>query len=198
MALFPPRNLPTDAIPWGRDVETRITAQERTQTSITQRIGNVIRAFTGQLTVVSRQLNELTDRSLYTTGFANFSVTGSATTETFPRGNRNVSIPGAGSARGAIVAVSFELNESPNLGGNSSIFTEIYLDGSLIGRARTDSRGSGILGWPQGVVNVTVPATIPSSGASLQIRIIRVGSTSASSTWTASSGSVSVYYGSKV
>lgn len=55
--VFPPRDLPGRAEEWGRQVENRIEAGEKSEQQLEQKVDNGLRATGGQLAVLSRQLD---------------------------------------------------------------------------------------------------------------------------------------------
>lgn len=63
--VFPPRNLPGTSEEWGRSVESRIESGDRADTQISQTLDNNLRAVSGQLEVMSRQLSLIENQQRY-------------------------------------------------------------------------------------------------------------------------------------
>lgn len=59
--IFPPFNLPNEAIPWGRVVQRRVVEGEISEGQLAQKVDNGLRATSGQLTSLSRQVNSLAE-----------------------------------------------------------------------------------------------------------------------------------------
>lgn len=101
--VFPPRDLPGRSEEWGRQVENRIEAGEKSEQQLEQKVDNGLRATGGQLAVLSRQIDALASQQLDLLGrtsaatfWANSPFTVSSTTS-------DVLIPGMG--------VTFSVNE---------------------------------------------------------------------------------------
>jgi hypothetical protein len=115
--IYPPRNLPGEAEPWGRAIEGVISDTRRTMTQVQQTLGNDGRSTSGQLAVISRQLGELSARFSSSVPISELSVTGSATIEPFPRDSINVTLPGTEITRTARIDLTGVVQESPAPGG---------------------------------------------------------------------------------
>lgn len=63
--VFPARNLPGEAENWGRSVERRISDRESAEVQLNQAVMNMGRATSGQLAVLSRQVQDLVGRVGY-------------------------------------------------------------------------------------------------------------------------------------
>lgn len=194
--VFPRRNLGEDADPWGRAAENRIIQAEKRQDQIDQSVGNFGRLSGSQLEVLSRQVNELSARGIDTFDFPTASVTGSATTAPFPVGSSTLTIPGRANSRAALLGFSCGLDESPGTG--SGVYVEILVGGEVVAKA-SGARGTQKPdGWSDYQVNVLFSSIIPAGGAAITLRLTRIGFTTTASTWTSSSGLLSVYYGDRV
>lgn len=196
---FPKRNLPQEATPWGREIENTATQLSRSVSFQDQSFNNFSRSFSGQLSVLSGQIDELYNRRIDTVPIPQFSVTGSGTGEPFPRATQTVNIPGGSATRSCLIGVSYDLNESGSGSGNSVIYSEISVNGEILARVNPGlTSATPISGWPGQTANALIPASVPSSGARVDITLIRVAFTSATTTWTASSGLISIYYGDRI
>jgi len=194
--VFPRRNLGDDADPWGRAVEGRTEGTERRQDQIEQTLGNFGRLSGSQLEVLSRQINELSARGIETFNFPDASVTGSATTAPFPTGSSSRSVPGRGALRAVLIGFACGLDESPGTG--SGVFVELLVNGEVVAKASGVRGTQKPAGWSDYQVNVLFSAQIPANGATITLRLTRIGFTATASTWTSSEGLLSVYYGDKV
>lgn len=193
--VFSRRNLGSGEA-WGREVEQRFFAIDKDQTQTKQQLNNSNRSFSGQLAVLTNQVDELYDREILTQPMPDFGVSGNATAEPFPVGSNAITIPGTGTGRSSLVAVNAVFNDGfPSSG--SALYVEITVDGAVT--ARTNVTGSGRpAGWDMGSISVMFPAIIRPEGSELQMNLYRVGFTTVVSTWTASRINVSTYYGDKV
>lgn len=86
--IFPPRNLPGSADKWGREVENSLDLYEKRFSGLEQTVNNSDRATSGQLAVLSRQIESLSGviRALPVTvsssgSGSNFALSGSAVTK---------------------------------------------------------------------------------------------------------------------
>lgn len=57
--VFPARNLPVPATAWAREIENRVVSGERSETALTQKVDNGLRATGGQLSAMSAQLDSI-------------------------------------------------------------------------------------------------------------------------------------------
>lgn len=72
--IYPPRNLPGDAEAWGRAIEGVISDTRRTVTQVQQTLGNDGRSTSGQLAVISRQLEAIMDNQQDLLGRESYAV----------------------------------------------------------------------------------------------------------------------------
>lgn len=59
--VFPPYNLPGEAVPWGREVQKRVLAGENSEAQLVQKVDNGLRAVSGQLTTLAEQVTGLAE-----------------------------------------------------------------------------------------------------------------------------------------
>lgn len=211
--VFPRRNLPADAEPWGRKQDDVTRSQGRRITALELASQSNNRSNAGQLGVIGRQLETLEEqqatitatveeldarRMIFTTA-ANLSVSGNATTAPFPSATRDfiLDAPLLGRRRG-LFSASWTYS---NTGGSTNIvsaFSEILQDSTVIWSSKggvsvpyvASSPGS----WPVSET-VSLPVSVPVSGSLFQLRIHRVGFNSTTTTLTASSLTATLDYG---
>lgn len=129
--IFPPSNLPNRSEAWGRAVEGEIRYQERQVGQVSSRGGNWSRFTEGQLAVMGRNLNEITGRSAESVVMPNISVTGSATSEPYPRVDTSVSFSPADKTRRAFVTLSGTASTTSTSSERMYVF--LLFGGSIIG-----------------------------------------------------------------
>lgn len=211
--VFPRRNLPADAEPWGRKQDDVTRSQGRRITALELASQSNNRSNAGQLGVIGRQLEtlegqqitlaatvaELDARRMVFTTAPSLSVSGNATTAPFPSASRNFNLeaPLLGRRRG-LFSASWTYS---NTGGSTNIvsaFSEILQDSTVIWSSKggvsvpyvASSPGS----WPVSET-VSLPVSVPASGSLFQLRIHRVGFNATTTTLTASSLSATLDYG---
>lgn len=104
--VMPARNLPGSAEAWGREMDNGLDLLEGEQNISSQRVKNYLRSTSGQLAVLSRNVNELTYRATESVVLPNISVTGNATSEPFPRVDTQVQFEAAPGDRRGILSIS--------------------------------------------------------------------------------------------
>lgn len=57
--VFPPYNLPDEAVPWGREIQKRVVGAEGSIVQVDQKVDNGLRAVGGQLASLSRQISNV-------------------------------------------------------------------------------------------------------------------------------------------
>lgn len=185
MTVFPERNLPGDAEDWGRAVEREINSLEFDLLSTSQGSGNDSRFFGGQLSVIASQIDEQVARTTLRSFSSAVSVTGSGTSEPFPRSTQDFSFTVPSGGREAQVEV-YAKNANPNW-GDVAVFAYLSFQGRIIsklGRMFDTDEVLVISGAPEilyGLANVRLPE---SGTAVFTLTLVRVGYTAASSTET--------------
>lgn len=185
MSDFPIRSLPGGADDWGRAIETQIRQNEAELQNLGQRSGNGLRFFGGQLSVLSDQITEQTARTTLRKYESSVSVTGSGTSEPFPRATQDFVFPVPDGARAAQVEV-YARNDNPQW-GDVAVYAYLSYQGAIIsklGRMFDTDDVLVVSGAPEtlyGLANVILPST---GSAVFTLTLVRVGYTSASSTET--------------
>lgn len=141
--VFPQRNLPGLAENWGRHVENRIELGESSETQLEQKVDNGLRSTSGQLAVLSNQINTLTEqqeelslgRRTHSTDIEDLSIT-ATTPGVFPTATRTFSLPPPYEVgRSATLALSafFERTAgSPT--SNITVWIELLQGGQVVWR----------------------------------------------------------------
>src|SRR5690606_13464255 len=104
--VMPARNLPGGAEAWGREMDNGLDLLEGEQNISSQRVKNYLRSTSGQLAVLSRNVNELTYRATESVVLPDISVTGNATSEPFPRVDTQIQFEAAPGDRRGILSIS--------------------------------------------------------------------------------------------
>lgn len=203
--ILPRRNLGAGES-WGRDIEKWLRDTDADVVQVSQSLNNSQRATSGQLAVMSRQLDrivtqqeDLRNRASYIDSPANLSITNNATTNP-PSVTRTFTLPAPEADRAAIIGFSATLTNSGGTGTPVRAFVDLSYGGSV--RARGDYQVPQTLSTPSGwieQVNFFSFITVPSgSGPSFSVRLYRLGFTSTSTTLTMSNMSAFIQYGDKV
>lgn len=129
--IFPKRNLPSRAEQWGRAIEGEIVSIEKEITQEVQREENWGRASSGRLSVLSRNLDEIAERSSESFQLESLSVSGSATSEPFPRVNKVVSFSPTSGRRNALITLTGNVSETPQTGAR--LYVYLLHQGNVIG-----------------------------------------------------------------
>lgn len=110
--VFPRRNLPGDAEPWGRAIEGRVVGTEKALESANQFLAADNRAFASQAALLSAQINRIAESSIYVV------TTRTVTNTTGLNYTSSWSIPAPSWATSALIrAVSITANSNTNTGG---------------------------------------------------------------------------------
>lgn len=139
--VFPPRDLPGRSEEWGRQVENRIEGGEKSEKQLEQKVDNGLRATGGQLAVLSRQLDLLTEqqnelqlgRRTHTAQLNTMSLTAS-TPGTYLDFTQNFSITGPyEEGRSATVSVTAYFRRT-SASGNMTVWTELLRGSEVVWR----------------------------------------------------------------
>lgn len=106
--VFPPFNLPLEGIPWARAAQDRIIEGEISENQLTQKVDNGLRSTSGQLAVLARQINALSDtvRALPVTAANQVSIVNPRPPVTAWTNLATFSIPNTGAKSNAVVSIS--------------------------------------------------------------------------------------------
>lgn len=129
--VFPPYNLPDEAVPWGREVQKRVIAGEDSEVQLTQKVDNGLRATAGQLSALADQINGLSDvinalpvTITETSQFTGGGLTGSYTTVA------SVTIPApTGKASASVTAIGNAAYLDTVTGGLTTSYMRILING---------------------------------------------------------------------
>lgn len=173
--VFPPRNLPGRAEEWGRSVEGWITSLEKSTTQTSQKQGNWGRGSAGRLAVLSRNIDEVSNRSSEALQLPDMSVTGSATVEPFPRTETTVSFPAGSGNRAGVLTLSGNVSESAVT--FARLYTYLIVGWSVVGVSQVQPSffGSAPVEW-QNDSPAHIIGTVPLSDGQplpVTIRIVR-------------------------
>lgn len=174
MYVFPAANLPGRAAQWGRAVEGEIRSIDSLASQSSQSWGNWNRAASGQLAVIGERLSEISYRSSLSTQIETLSVTGSATSEPFPRLDRLVTFPATPGSRQARVVLSGNVSESPST--SSRLYVYLLFNGTVIGADQIqpvvpNAPSEWSNNWPALVVGtLTTQSNVPTE---ITVRIVR-------------------------
>lgn len=190
--IFPRRDLPGASDNWGRAVERGLSGVVGKLTGTSQGFNNDSRATSGELAVLSSQIDELSERKVRRLPIPNFSVTGPANSLPPRETTQTVHVEGGvGGTRGALVFVTLDSSETGSV--MSSKFVEVLFEGVPVFRGRVFFDSTGY--YTDGVFQAFFPIQIPEVGGELSIRAIKVGFSSTSTTWSLTGGQVTVQYG---
>lgn len=194
--VFPYRNLPPRSEQWGRAIEGEIREQEKSLQQFSSSVGNSGRYSSGQLSVMARNLDEIASRSTEVVRLDSFSVSGSATSEPFPRQERDVTFPAVSETRNALISISGNASSSANVGARLYVF--LLYQGEVISSswAQPYSAGSTPVEWLNDAPIFSAGNVVAPGGGSVTftVRIVRASDSFApgSSTLTLESPIVSL------
>lgn len=163
--IFPPFNLPNEGIPWARAAQDRIVQGEVSETQLAQKVDNGLRASSGQLAVLARQINELSlGRRSHTTTAPPTSFTYSATSGARLIGDVPFTLPAPeGGARSAILMFSYGGQKLAGSVTGFDVWVEVLYRGATIWRAanRMWVGGGGSIppGWENGLSSGSLSMT---------------------------------------
>lgn len=170
--VFPPYNLPDEAIPWGREAQKRIVAGEKSEVQLSQKVDNGLRATAGQLSTLASQVTELSEgRRSHTVTPSSVSVTYNASAGAHLMATVPFSLPSPeGGVRSAILMFSFGADKVTGNASGFDMWTEVLWNGSAIWRSanRTWVGPSGSVppGWSEGVSDGSTYLVIPEGASS--------------------------------
>lgn len=172
--VLPPANLPPRAAAWGRSVEGSLQSSVSKMIEVSQTSNNRSRSSAGQLEVLSQRLLEVSERSSLSVQLGNLAVTGSATSEPYPRLNQVVSFPAATEARQARVVLSGNVSESPTT--YSRMYVYLIHQGDVIGSDQIQPVAPGAPqewgnDWPALVIGTL--QTTPGVSTDITVRVVR-------------------------
>lgn len=176
---YPRRNLPGGAEAWGRGVESQINQARKTLDLAEQRLRNDQRWEAGQAAVLSRQIDNLYEQSLEIRTVPNFSVSGSATSEPFPRASQTVTFSAPQRSRSALLMTYGVLQTSSSSGIHSGA-VEIIYKGAVVGKMYSNWSNPGTVpsGWSKTLSYMSEPCrvSLPAEEApEITLRLIREG-----------------------
>lgn len=167
--VFPPYNLPDEAVPWGREAQKRIIAGENSEVQLTQKVDNGLRATAGQLSSLADQVKEIYQgRRSHSTAPDEVSVTYNAVAGAHLMATVPFALPSPeGGSRSAILMFSFGADKTAGNVSGFDMWTEVLWNGSTIWRSanRTWVGPSGSVppGWSDGVSDGSTYLIIPAS-----------------------------------
>lgn len=133
-AVLPPSNLPGEAVEWGRGLENRVVSNEASQTQLKQKVDNGLRAVSGQLSVVSRQITELSSGRRSHTATPEALTVSATTPGAYPSFTRDFTLPPPeGGTRSATISVSASFVRTSGT-ATITIWLELLCEGSVIWR----------------------------------------------------------------
>ena len=204
--VFPPRNLPSRAQPWGREVENKIRALYSGDQYITQTVQNDGRATGGTLAVMGEQVRELSQRvqrrvpvSDWTSSFSAPAGT-SSHSETFPL----VQLPNQGIREHRNAWLTISGFATGSLANNSLAYAFLYGTYLLSGSVSADKRiftmlggaGSVPAGWAGVTPSSVMSFILPPEGEDVFLTLqsnITVDNYGGSSTFTGGLEGISCY-----
>lgn len=189
--VFPRRNLPSNAEPWGRTVENATKANESKLQDIRLGAESNNLAIAGQMGIVGRQINELGSRVTRTLSMDSISVVATSST-VFSTSSGSIAIPGTGdSDRRALITFGARVSAEANMSGP---FITISFNGQVGYRGTAGaSGGSTPPDWASGV-SAVFSVIVPSGGGTLEAKIESSLFTAGNKTATIESPLVSVYF----
>lgn len=162
MIQFPTRNLPDEAVPWARAVEKAANDQDALINGAGQSLQNSQRAFSGQLSTLSNQVNDLADRQIFSIPVPEFSAT-----EGSPA---NVSVTlQVPSPRTAIILFNSEFSRTSGVSGNG--FLRLSANGQSFALTSGFTTASAPEGFPDGAVSMGFAATLPGGTNTLSVNL---------------------------
>lgn len=195
--VFPPRGLPGRSEEWGRQVENRIEAGEKSEQQLEQKVDNGLRATGGQLAVLARQVSELSSHKTWLSNGENFSVSIIASGTTYVNwysGSRNIVFPPPDrGSRNALFSVSANVTSSSSGGSFVAVVTGVLYQGQYLYRSpgsylSTSGGQSQPPGWAPST-SVIVPVQVP-EGVSPEFTFELQGSMYGSGTYTVSASDI--------
>lgn len=176
-------NLPGDSEAWGRAVDQRLSKLDASIDKTIQQADNSNRFLSGQFTALQNQAQELAGRKLLIRSLPNMSVTGSAVVPPFPSTTQDVSFPTLERERYCKLEIYATRTYPPSDPGRGVL--QIIYDGQVISeilsQTMTDLSASPRVGRYSAVVNVMSKEF---SNTTFQLRLVREGYTSGTSTVT--------------
>lgn len=183
--VYPPRDLPGRADAWGRRVEDVDKSLFDTQVQLDQKVDNGLRATSGQLAVLAKQLDELGARSSHSTPVNEMEIISGGNSGEYGPLSRGFSFPDpVGADRVAILFGSgsiiwtgdptggFDIADSVTVG------IEVLQSGRLIWNDQEVASSNKMFSFSRdGTFSVVVPVTVPITGSSFTVRMY-VGRTS--------------------
>lgn len=189
--VFPRRNLPSNAEPWGRTVENATKANESKLQDIRLGAESNNLAIAGQMGIVGRQISELGSRVTQTLSMASVTVVATSSVA-FSSSSGSISVPGTGSTdRRALVTFSASVTSEANMSGP---FITLSFNGQVVFRSTAGySGGATPADWATGV-SAVFSVIVPSGGGSLTANVESSLFTAGDKTATLNSPLVSVYF----
>lgn len=196
MPVYPPSNLPSASVPWGRTVQNSTESNSRAVENLRLTAEGNNRASAGQMGVVGRQINELGSRITQTLTMNSVSVTATSTTS-YASSTESITVPGVGTDdRFALISVAAIVNKSGSQ--MSGPFLTISFNGGVVFRGVAgQAGGSTPPDWAEGL-SAVFSAVVPASGGTLSIRAESQLFVAGSGTAVVESPSVAVYFSDSV